>query len=112
MQVSLGEVNVAQLCEAAADQLYILAPCQGCIHVVLATSCMPADVLMAYVHARVLALVTTQNGGNDQVICLATYLFTLHVTGWWHCAGPYPYMHCAASMLLVNILDLGKCLDM
>lgn len=80
VQVSLGEVNVAHLCEAAADQLYLLAPCQGCIQVVLATSCTPADVLMAFVHARVLALMISQNGGNDQVICLATYLFALHMS--------------------------------
>ncbi|KAL3158045.1 hypothetical protein ABBQ32_011654 [Trebouxia sp. C0010 RCD-2024] len=65
-KVSLGEVNVAQLCECAADQLYMLAPCRGCIHVVLATSCTPADVLMAFVHARVLALMLTQDGGSDQ----------------------------------------------
>ncbi|KAL3136855.1 hypothetical protein ABBQ38_005562 [Trebouxia sp. C0009 RCD-2024] len=76
--VSLGEVDVAQLCEGAADQLYMLAPCQGCVHVVLATSCTPVDVLMAFVHARVLALMITQDGGSDQVICLTTYL--LHCT--------------------------------
>lgn len=64
--VSLGEVDVAQLCEGAADQLYMLAPCQGCVHVVLATSCTPVDVLMAFVHARVLALMITQDGGSDQ----------------------------------------------
>lgn len=80
LQVSLGEVNVAQLCECAADQLYMLAPCRGCIHVVLATSCTPADVLMAFVHARVLALMLTQDGGSDQVICLTTYLSALDMT--------------------------------
>ena len=80
VQVSLGEANVAQLCEGAADQLYMLAPSQGCIHVVLATSCTPADVLMAYVHARVLALMIAQNGENDAVIFLPTSLFALHIT--------------------------------
>ena len=68
LQASVGKMNVAQLCEGAASQLYMLAHCQGCIHVVLATSCMPADVLDAFVHARVLSIMATDNRGNDQVI--------------------------------------------
>lgn len=86
-QVSLGEVDVAQLCEGAADQLYMLAPCQGCIHVVQATSCTPADVLMAFVHARVYALMTTQDA-SDQVIpcnCLTTCLPASHMTNGGTC---------------------------
>ena len=48
----------------------MLAHCQGCIHVVLATSCTPADVLEAFVHARVLALMSTQDDESDQVIAV------------------------------------------
>lgn len=70
LQASVGGMNVAQLCEGAANQLYMLAHCQGCIHVVLATSCMPADVLHAFVHARVLSIMATDDRGSDQVIWL------------------------------------------
>lgn len=72
MQASFTEVDVAQLCEGAAKQLYILAHCQGCIQVVLATSCTPADVLEAFVHARILAIMTTQDEESDQVIAIQT----------------------------------------
>lgn len=70
LQASTGKVDVAQLCGGAANQLYMLAHCQGCIHVVLATSCMPAEVLKAFVHARVLALMSTQDDKSDQVIAV------------------------------------------
>lgn len=64
-------MDVAQLCEGAGNQLYMLAHCQSCIHVVLATSCTPADVLEAFVHARVVARMTTQDENSGQVIALA-----------------------------------------
>lgn len=72
LQTSVAGVNIARLCEGAANQMYMLAHCQGCIHVVLATSCRPADVLGAFVHARVLSIMTTQDRGSDQVIWLTT----------------------------------------
>lgn len=63
-------MDVAQLCQGAGKQLYMLAHCHGYIHVVLATSCTPADVLEAFVHARILARMTTQDEECDQVIAL------------------------------------------
>lgn len=55
--VSSHQCNVSQLCKDNADQPYLLAPSQGSVHVVLAKSTQPADVLKAFVHARVTSLI-------------------------------------------------------
>ena len=73
-------MDVQQLCEGSGNQPYILAHCQGCIQVVLATTCTAADVLMAFVHARVLALMTSQDPDSHQVMDL-TVTATGHACG-------------------------------
>lgn len=88
LQTAIGGMNVAQLCEDAASQLYMLAHCQGCIYVVLATSCTPADVLDAFVHARVLSIMATEDTESDQVIwftnACAAAMSTMHMTALWY----------------------------
>lgn len=56
-QVSSHQCSVSQLCKDSADQPYLLAPLQGAVHVVLAKSSRPANVLEAFVHARVTSLI-------------------------------------------------------
>ncbi len=57
LQVSSHQCSVSQLCKDNADQPYLLAPTQGSVQVVLAKSSQPADVLKAFVHARVTSLI-------------------------------------------------------
>ena len=70
-QVSSHQCNVSQLCKDNADQPYLLAPSQGAVHVVLAKGSQPADVLKAFVHARVTSLIghTMSSPSSAQVSC-------------------------------------------
>ena len=70
-QVSSHHCSVSQLCKDNADQPYLLAPIQGSVHVVLAKSSQPADVLKAFVHARVTSLIghTMTSPSSAQVHC-------------------------------------------
>ncbi len=69
LQVSSNQCDLQQLCTEAVDQQYMLAPCVESVQVVLAKSSSPADVLQAFVHARVLSLMlhTPTGQTSDQV---------------------------------------------
>lgn len=71
LQVSSHQCSVSQLCKDNADQPYLLAPTQGSVQVVLSKGSQPADVLKAFVHARVTSLMghTMPSPSSPQVSC-------------------------------------------
>ena len=71
-------IDISQLSKLEAQQPYLLTRCQGSVHVVLAASCAPSDMLKAFVHARILTLVH-QGAQTCQVIdavCMLKMILT------------------------------------